>query len=60
MNFLNLEKITNYKKAITKAISNAGKVQIMKLMNNNKQHSDLKMSSVKTRTAHSRDRYGQL
>ena len=24
MNFLNLEKITNYKKAITKAISNAG------------------------------------
>ena len=28
-----------------------------KIMNKNKQYSGLKMSSVKTRTAHSRDRY---
>jgi len=32
------------------------KVVKMKLMSKNKQHSDLKMSSVETRTAHSRDR----
>ena len=39
------------------AISNAGKVQKMKIMNNNnKQYINLKMSSVETRTAHSRDR----
>jgi hypothetical protein len=31
-----------------------------KLMNKNKRHCDLKMSSVKTRTAHSRDRYAQV
>ena len=30
-----------------------GKVQKMKVMNKNKQHSDLKMSSVETRTTHS-------
>ena len=33
------------------------KVIKMKLMNKNKQHIGLKMSSVKTRTAHSRDRW---
>jgi hypothetical protein len=33
------------------------KVIIIKVMNKNKQHSGLKMSSVETRTAHSRDRY---
>ena len=32
------------------------KVIKMELMNKNKRHIDLKMSSVKTRTAHSRDR----
>jgi hypothetical protein len=32
------------------------KVQKMKIINKNKQHSGLKMSSVETRTAHSRDR----
>jgi hypothetical protein len=32
------------------------KVIKMKLMNKNKRHSGLKMSSVETRTAHSRDR----
>jgi len=31
----------------------------IKLMNKNKRHSGLKMSSVETRTAHSRDRYLQ-
>jgi hypothetical protein len=40
----------------TMAISNAGKVVKMKVMNKNKQHNDLKMSSVEIRTAHSRDR----
>ena len=29
----------------------------LKIMNKNKQHSGLKMSSVETRTAHSRDRW---
>ena len=38
------------------AISNAEKVIKLKLINKNKQHIDLKMSSVETRTAHSRDR----
>ncbi len=32
------------------------KVIIIKVMNKNKQHSGLIMSSVKTRTSHSRDR----
>jgi hypothetical protein len=32
------------------------KVIKFKIMNKNKQHSDLKMSSIETRTAHSRDR----
>ena len=36
------------------------KVVKIKLMNKNKRHSSLKMSSVKTRTAHSRDRYRAL
>jgi hypothetical protein len=36
------------------------KVQKMKIMNKNKQHNDLIMSSVETRTAHSRDRYGGI
>jgi hypothetical protein len=31
-----------------------------KLMNKNKRHCDLKMSNVKTRTAHSRDRWASL
>ena len=31
-----------------------------KIMNKNKQHIGLKMNSVKTRTAHSRDRCGAL
>ncbi len=35
------------------------KVIKLKIMSKNKQHSVLKMSSVETRTAHSRDRYGQ-
>jgi hypothetical protein len=47
------------KKPRTKAISNAGENDKMKLLNKNKHHSSLKMSSVKTRTAHSRDRYAQ-
>jgi len=42
----------------TKAISNAGKSDKMKLLNKNKRHSGLKISSVETRTAHSRDRCG--
>ena len=33
-----------------------GKLIKMKIMNKNKQHIGLKMSSIKTRTAHSRDR----
>ena len=37
-----------------------GKVIKKKLMNKNKQHIGLKMGSIKTRTAHSPDRYGQL
>jgi hypothetical protein len=36
------------------------KVIKMKIMNKNKQHIGLKVSSVKTRTAHSRDRYKQV
>ncbi len=32
----------------------------MKIMNKNKQYSGLKMSSVETRTAHSRDRWRAL
>jgi hypothetical protein len=39
------------------AISNAEKVQKMKIMSKNKQYSGLKMSSVETRTAHSRARW---
>ena len=38
------------------AISNAGERDKMKIMSKNKRHSGLKMSSVETRTAHSRDR----
>ena len=34
------------------------KVIKLKIMNKNKRHIGLKMSSVKTRTAHSRDRCG--
>ena len=34
------------------------KVVKMKIMNKNKQHIGLTMSSVETRTAHSRDRCG--
>jgi len=34
----------------TMAISNAGKSSKMKIINKNKRHSGLKMSSVKTRT----------
>jgi len=33
------------------------KVVKLKLMNKNKQHSGLKMSSIKTRTTHNRDRW---
>ena len=36
------------------------KVVKLKIMNKNKQHIGLKMSSVKTRTAHSRDRWASL
>jgi hypothetical protein len=36
------------------------KVLKMKLMSKNKQHSGLKMISVKTRTTHSRDRWRAL
>ena len=36
------------------------KVAKMKVMSKNKQHSGLKMSSVETRTAHSRGRCSQL
>jgi hypothetical protein len=36
------------------------KVIKTKIMNKNKQHSGLIMSSVETRTAHSRDRCGAL
>jgi hypothetical protein len=36
------------------------KVVELKIMNKNKGHSSLKMSSVKTRTAHSRDRWHSL
>jgi hypothetical protein len=32
----------------------------LKIMNKNKQHSGLKMSSVETRTAHSRNRWQQV
>jgi hypothetical protein len=56
-----LKEIEGMKKAqgTTMAISNAGESGKMKLMNKNIQHNGLKMSSVKTRTAHSRDRCGQ-
>jgi hypothetical protein len=44
------------KRATTMAINNAGKVLKLKLTTK-KRHSGLKMSSVKTPSAYSRDRY---